>query len=948
MRVAREAPWKFVTGSCDGPLSNFASSARDTESRTREVTDSRTRVVLPPLVLSTTTFGPTLVAVRTYGTIPPDLTQFQTSAVPTPLPPSVTTQPPQFNSFGVLNDKDTLPLISNVLTTLNTTHPPFSVTLSAGSPELGSFIAVANAIPGAVTYVVSPGGENITFTSANTTALSEAVANGFVFSPSEEARARNMTGDGLYIRVEAKDNATQIGAVALQMNKLVINEGPSTLYVDGRALVLRVQRGYRFDLALGRVFVHRQGLPMQFAVSDVDGFPIPATMLFACAFFGNCTAKGELDTSQTLRVLVQASDGFILRAGYVTFVPFQIPIHPSNASFPAPLLRPGARFQYALPTSLFESSTRITYTRVTRADGFPLPAGTVVFEPPFLLRGEWPTPGLLALRLQAEDLFFESARNFTLNFTNARPACRAMNASLLKPVAALREFERTVELSSECSDADGDAVAFTAVVSSMPSWLRADITPGGATAQNQKLVLTGSAPASAEGKDFVVNVTVREFFDAASTVAELATLQVTVRVVRNTIPLLYEALPNVSVVAGDSARETVLVLDHFADPQGDDLSPTVAMRPDTTVGWVTLTVYGAPPSPSFNLYAGPGEDTEEMVVPVDVFVTDSLGARSATHTMYVTVVRTTWQKIQDYVYLSAGLISLALTAVGSLWWFPFLVNCVRRNSKIIPCPVSAQHPVHQIPLDTIKCMFSVRRTGLVARLLCWLPGFAYDELTLGDTFDGAPPIWGELAEFKLTLKPPSPDFESRLPVVTFRCFSASGFLLEQFDVDYAEASKGWVFDADAAAIAAPSAAAGLAQPLLPPRTGDAQIDMLQTEMHEMRHRFEQRIEQTNAASQGQVEQLRHANEHQRQEIGDLRSVIERMLRGERVGASPLAPAVQVAAAAAAPPFPQPPRRAAPAFSDDDFDDYAPTTFTPAPSLVAAPPAAQVVDQGDWL
>ena len=116
-------------------------------------------------------------------------------------------------------------------------------------------------------------------------------------------------------------------------------------------------------------------------------------------------------------------------------------------------------------------------------------------------------PGPLELTLHAQDLFFSSARNFTLNFTNARPVCNLTSAlGAVSHVAALQEFTREVDLTALCFDPDGDALEFAVSQASLPSWLRADIK----STVPQKLRLSGSAPGSAQGSNFTVNVILRE------------------------------------------------------------------------------------------------------------------------------------------------------------------------------------------------------------------------------------------------------------------------------------------------------------------------------------------------------------------------------------------------------------------------------------------------------
>ncbi len=396
------------------------------------------------------------------------------------------------------------------------------------------------------------------------------------------------------------------------------------------------------------------------------------------------------------------------------------------------------------------------------------------------------------------------------------------------------------------------------------------------------------------------------------------------------MPLLTKALPNVTVIPGEQARLAVLVADHFSDPQGDDLVPTATMR--EVSGFVTLTVITVPAAQaSFTIVAAPPEETADTEIVVDVFVTDALGVRSATHTLTVTVQRTWWQKAKDIVYAMVGLVSFVVTIAGCFWIVPFVYNLVMRGSKIIPCPVSAAHPEHRLPEGTAVTTHHLRDSSPLLdklRAVC-LPGYLFDELTFVDTHDGGLPSWLELSEFVLALQPEEGK-TTDMPVVHFRMYSKHGFLLQQFEVDFAVATKGWKYGSNgdgaaaaAAAAAATSRVAGYeieidsdagvvehdfgAAPSSPRAAASAgngtdlsiELDMLRMDQQRVEREQRAMISRVDAvriqASMGQEEleqqlkeqhaELQQQNTELRREVTTLREMMERALAGVAAPAS---------------------------------------------------------------
>jgi hypothetical protein len=338
---------------------------------------------------------------------------------------------------------------------------------------------------------------------------------------------------------------------------------------------------------------------------------------------------------------------------------------------------------------------------------------------------------------------------------------------------------------------------------------------------------------------------------------------------------------------------------------------------------VSLTVITTPPAQSFTVVATPPEDTPEGETPIDVFVTDALGAVSTTHTMTIIVVRTWWQKAKDYVYAAVGLWGLLMTALGSFYYVPFLYNVCRRNSKVIKCPLTAATPQHRFPDGTVTVTYEVRDPSVINRTFgkC-LPAFLSDTLTLIETYDGELVPWLASADFVLSLQPYEPSKRRTLiPCVCVRAWSRRGFLLEQFEVDYDTATAGWKFDNGSringgVGGAAPAASGvGIDAPLL---GGTAPA------------------EAATAPSMAQK-----IVELERRDV-TLREIIRRMLAGESVDPNDAALLGPPAAGRGnASPPPPPPSRVSTAF------DFAPEATPAAASIVPVPQPLSPIASGDY-
>jgi len=461
------------------------------------------------------------------------------------------------------------------------------VSLKSADPSLGTFVTVPAKVPASVTVTISADGSNITFSGPNATEVAIAVRDGYVFSVSPQAAARNLADDR-YVQIVAKDQGSQFGETAIIMNKIVINQGPIPLFPVNQNI--NVSRGKRFSLELP-VFKHNQGLPMVFGAQTTDFYPIPQSVRIACNIFGDCTARGTIADEESLSIYVQGSDQFIIRTSYFTLVPVVIPIRPSDAPLLPFQLRPGQQFQVNLPDNLFVSSSDISYTSVRLATGFPLPFG-MVFDPPNILRGLYSQQGLLQVQLRAQDLFFDSVRNFTLNFTNVAPFCRndfvfettpssndTSAANYVQPVSALKEFERSVDFSRVCFDVDNDPMELSVDSFSLPSWLKFDIRPPGLNTLPKTLRLSGTPPKSSADSLLIVNVTASDTFAAFR-------LSIPLRVLANKPPRFVRFLENYTIAPGDVETFRVDLSQYVEDPNNDDLTVTTEILTEYAKSWL--------------------------------------------------------------------------------------------------------------------------------------------------------------------------------------------------------------------------------------------------------------------------------------------------------------------------------------------------------------------------
>lgn len=309
---------------------------------------------------------------------------------------------------------------------------------------------------------------------------------------------------------------------------------------------------------------------------------------------------------------------------------------------------------------------------------FPLPNG-VLFQAPNSILGALQRTGLYNWTVTAADQFNEAYGYVLVNCTNVAPVPVLGGAALdLGRVWAARALFKDVPLATLFLDGDDDPLRYQVNVSSMPPWMTAAVTPGILTKAPQTLRLSGVVPPAAQGTNITVQIECSDGFATASMPAQL-------RVARGQRPRLVKPFLAYATAPTEALTVALNMNEYWEAPDGDTplhISYTVV----PAVAWLTITVNpGANGDAPTLAVAASRDKLEDVSSTIEITASNSLG-NATTASVSVSILRTDFQKMRQIALIASAALSVLMSVVGAVLYYPHLINMWRGRRSVVPCP----------------------------------------------------------------------------------------------------------------------------------------------------------------------------------------------------------------------------------------------------------------------